>query len=439
MNRLVGLFIRWVPDSFAVALGLTVLTFVCAIGIADYPVSSAIESWGDGFWNLLLFTNQITLTLLLGFGLANTPPVKRGLRRIAGRVHSARGAYVTACLVTGVAALFSWGMSLVTAGIIARTLGERCREAGIRVHYPLLVASSFSGFVIWHQGLTSSVALAIATPGHFLATQIGVIPMTETVFTGWNIAVAVTVLLTLPFAMAWLRPRDPEAIQEMEGPAFVGDSSALDVSPGPATPAERMETSPWLSGLIVALAGFYILSHFFLRKQGLELNILNFGFLFAGLALAGSALRYIEILVEGGRVAVPFLLQYPFYAGIAAIMLDSGLVAIIVEFFVSFSNAGTLPVWAFLSGGFLNLFIPSGGGQWAVQGPLMMAAAQQVGADLPRVAMGVALGDQWTNLIQPLVLVPVLAVAKIGAREIMGYTFIALGFTGAIFAVALAL
>jgi len=439
MNRLVALFIRWIPDAFAVALVLTLVTFLCAVGITRYPLGSAIQSWGNGFWNLLLFTNQITLTLLLGFGLANTPPVKRGLQRIAQRVTSARGAYMTACAITGIAALLSWGLSLVTAGIMARTLGERCRDGGIRVHYPLLVASSFSGFVIWHQGLTSSVALAIATPGHFLETQIGLIPTGFTIFTAWNAAVALTILVTLPLLMAWLRPRDPEAILEMEGPGFVDTHSESETAAGIRSPAERIETSPWLSGVIVVMAGVYLFDHFFLGEKGLELNILNFGFLFAGLALAGSAVRYVEILVEGGRVAVPFLLQYPFYAGIAAIMLDSGLVAMIIDLFVSFSTAATLPLWAFISGGVLNIFIPSGGGQWAVQGPLMMAAAQQVGADLPRVAMGVAMGDQWTNLIQPLVLVPVLAIAKIGAREIMGYTFIALSFCGIIFATALVL
>jgi short-chain fatty acids transporter len=225
----------------------------------------------------------------------------------------------------------------------------------------------------------------------------------------------------------------------MEGPGFADTRSEPETAAESKSPAERIEASPWLSGVIVAMAGVYLFDHFFLGEKGLELNILNFGFLFAGLALAGSAVRYVEILVEGGRVAVPFLLQYPFYAGIAAIMLDSGLVAMIIDLFVSFSTAATLPLWAFISGGVLNIFIPSGGGQWAVQGPLMMAAAQQVGADLPRVAMGVAMGDQWTNLIQPLVLVPVLAIAKIGAREIMGYTFIALSFCGAIFATALIL
>jgi len=439
MKTLVGLFIRWIPDAFAVALALTLFTFFCAIVGAGYPLNSAIEAWGDGFWNLLLFTNQITLTLLLGYGLANTPAVRRILRAIAKRVTSARAAYAAACAVTGVAALLSWGLSLVTAGIMARTLGEHCRENGIRVHYPLLVAASFSGFVIWHQGLTSSIGLALATPGHFLESQIGLIPTSETLFTPWNAAVICVVLFSLPFLMSWLRPREDEEIQEMEGAAFVAQPAAEGAEAGPRTPAERIEGSFWMAMALVGMASVYLYDHFIGQAKGLELNILNFGFLFAGLALAGSALRYVQILVEGGRVAVPFLLQYPFYAGIAALMLDSGLVAIIVDFFVSISNATTLPLWGFISGGLLNIFIPSGGGQWAVQGPLMMAAAQEVGADLPRVAMGVAMGDQWTNLIQPLTLVPVLAIANIGAREIMGYTFVALAYCGVIFGLALLL
>ena len=439
MKTLVGLFVRWIPDAFAVALALTLFTFLCAVLGAGYPIGSAIESWGNGLWNLLLFTNQITLTLLLGYGLANTPAVRRGLSHIARRVTSAPAAYAVACAVTGFAALLSWGLSLVTAGILARTLGEHCRERGIRVHYPLLVAASFSGFVIWHQGLTSSIGLTIATPGHFLEPTIGLIPTSETLFTGWNAAVAGVILLTLPFLMAGLRPRDPTEIEEMEGAAFAAAPAAAAPEPGARTPAERLERSFWLPMVLVCLAAVHLFDHFILKRQGLELNILNFAFLFTGLALAGSALRYVQILVEGGRVAVPFLLQYPFYAGIAALMLDSGLVAIIVEFFVSISSAATLPLWAFISGGLLNIFIPSGGGQWAVQGPLMMAAAQQVGADLPRVAMGVAMGDQWTNLIQPLTLVPVLVIANVGARQVMGYTFIALAYCGVIFGSALLL
>ena len=190
MNRWVELFIRFVPDAFSVALLLTLITLFFAMTVAGYPLDRSLEAWGDGFWNLLTFTNQITLTLLLGYALANTPPVERALRYAAARVNSASAAYMTACAVTGVTALLSWGLSLVVAGIVARTIGTACREKGVVVHYPLLVAASFSGFVIWHQGLTSSVGLAIATQGHFLEDQIGIIPTSATLFTGWNLAVA---------------------------------------------------------------------------------------------------------------------------------------------------------------------------------------------------------------------------------------------------------
>jgi short-chain fatty acids transporter len=119
-------------------------------------------------------------------------------------------------------------------------------------------------------------------------------------------------------------------------------------------------------------------------------------------------------------------------------MRDSGLAQMVVDFFVSVSSAGTLPLFGFLSGGLLNLFIPSGGGQWAVQGPIMVSAAQQIGVDLPRIAMAVALGDQWTNLLQPLVIIPVMAIAGINVRDVMGYMLFALLWSGALFSVALA-
>ena len=442
MNRLtavfVRLFVRWMPDSFAIALLLSILTFVLAITVADHSPTAAIESWGNSFWNLLKFTNQITLTLLLGYALANTPPVRRPLLHVAGLVRTPASAYMLASFTTGLCALFSWGLSLIVAGTMARAIGESCRSKGIAVHYPLLVASSFSGFVIWHQGLSSSIGLAMATPGHFLESSIGVIPISTTLFTPWNIALALFVLLTMPPLMAALRPPRAEDVEEMSDDLMpVKETENGSEDREPPTPGRRMEDSRWVTLCIVVAGAAFLWIHFVQRGLGLDLNTLNFGFLLAGMLLAGTPLRFVQIIVDGGRVAVPFLLQYPFYAGIAGIMADSGLARMVVEFFVSISNAETLPLFGFLSGGLLNLFIPSGGGQWAVQGPIMMAAAQEICADLPRVAMSVALGDQWTNLIQPLVLVPVLAIAGIGVRHIMGYTFFALLWSGLIFALAL--
>ena len=176
MNRLVSplvrFFVRWMPDAFAVALLLSIGTFVLAITVADYSAGDAIGSWGDSFWNLLTFTNQIVLTLLFGYAFAYTPPVRKALLRLAGLARTPFSAYVLACLITGTFALFSWGLSLIAAGIMARAIGESCRRKGVQVHYPLLVASAFSGFVIWHQGLSASIGLALATPGHFLEDEV---------------------------------------------------------------------------------------------------------------------------------------------------------------------------------------------------------------------------------------------------------------------------
>ncbi len=445
MNRLVSplvrLFVRWMPDAFAVAVLLSILTFILSVTVAGYSAADTITSWGDSFWDLLRFTNQITLTLLLGYAFANTPPVQRVLLRIAGLARTPKSAYLLACLTTGICALFSWGLSLIAAGIMARAIGQSCRRKGIEVHYPLLVASAFSGFVIWHQGLSSSIGLVLATPGHFLEEELGLIPLSLTLFTPWNLGVAFLILLTMPFLMASLRPRNGEAIEQIPDDLYQESDEEEDTS-GPTeeqTPARRFETSRLPTLAIVAAGGVFLWIHFFTRGRGLELNTLNFGFLLLGMLLAGSPLRYVQIIVNGGRIAAPFLLQYPFYAAIAGMMGDSGLAQMLVDFFVSISSAQTLPVFGLLSGGLLNLFIPSGGGQWAVQGPIMMAAAQELGADLPRVAMSVALGDQWTNLIQPLAIVPVLTIAGISVRRIMGYTFVALLWSGIVFAAALAL
>jgi len=446
VNRIIDFFVRfflrWVPDAFVVALLLSLLTFGLAITVAGFGVAETLNSWGDGFWNLLRFTNQITLTLLLGYALANTPPVRATLAQVAGYVNTPTLAYSVACIITGVCALVSWGLSLIVAGIVSRSIGESCRRRGVVVHYPLLVASAFSGFVVWHQGLSSSVGLTVATPGHFLESQIGIIDTSQTLFTAWNAGLAIIVLALLPFVMVALRPRAARDVSEIPehlmatetAPETASEEGERSVS---YTPAERLEHSRLLNVLIVGVGLAFIGTHVFVRGEGLTLNIFNFTFLFTGILLAGSPIRYVQIIVEGGRVAAPFLLQYPFYAGIAAVMADSGLAEIVIGLFVQLSSPVTLPLFAFWSGGVLNIFIPSGGGQWAVQGPIMMAAALEIGANLPRVAMAVALGDQWTNLIQPLTIVPVITIAQVPLREIMGYCFFALIFSGVVFSLAL--
>jgi short-chain fatty acids transporter len=440
-NSLVTFFERWMPDSFVVAVILSVLTFVLAIAAAGATPIEAITAWGDGFWNLLTFTSQVVLTLLLGYALAYTPPMQRALKRVANTVRSSQGAYLTVAFISCGTSLFSWALGLVAGAVMARTVGAVARDRGIPVHYPLLVACAYTGIVIWHQGLSASIGLAIATPGHFLEESIGIIPTSQTLFTGWSMVTAAIILLTLPFVMARLRPADgacrpfPASVSEKDA----ATDETTENTTSNTSPAARLENSRALNLLFVAIGIAFLFVEFVERGKGLNLNLLNFIFLVVGVALSRSPMHYLGLIVTAAKVVGPFLLQYPFYAGIAGMMADTGLARMVVDLFVHISTAQTLPITTFFSGAILNLFIPSGGGQWAVQGPIAMQAAIELGADVPITAMAVAFGDQWTNLIQPLIAIPVLAIAGLHVRDIMGYCAVALIYTGPIFVISILL
>ncbi len=436
-NFFVTILNRWMPDSFVVAILLTLVTFILAVTVADFPVAAATLSWGDSIWDLLRFTNQIVLTLLLGHVLAHTPPVRSLLMNLAGRVSSPFAAYVATTMVAFIATYISWGLGLVAGGIMARAVGESCRRNGIVIHYPLLVACAYAGFVVFHQGLTASVPLTIAESNHFLVDKIGTIAFSETAFSPWSLGIVLVTFLTLPFVMARLAPPAGDCEQLPERLLAEPMEAAEPEDPGlhdPDTPAAKLERWRGLNFILVAAALFWLYHHFAAKGAlALELNVVNLIFLTAGLALSHSPIQFVALVANAARIVGPFLVQYPLYAGIAGMMALSGLALMLVNLFVELSSAQTLPFAAFFSAGLLNLFIPSGGGQWVVQGPIMMDAAVQLGADLGLTAMAVALGDQWTNLIQPLVVIPILAIAGLHVRQIMGYMVIALGWTGLIF------
>ena len=105
------------------------------------------------------------------------------------------------------------------------------------------------------------------------------------------------------------------------------------------------------------------------------------------------------------------------------------LASVISNFFVSIATEVTFPLFTFLSAGIVNFFVPSGGGQWAVQGPIMMPAGKALGVDPAITGMAIAWGDAWTNMIQPFWALPALGIAGLSARDIMGYCIITLLFT----------
>lgn len=418
---------RYLPDPYIFVLLLTLITFAFAVVIQNQSPLTTIQQWGDGFWGLLTFSMQMLLVLVTGFMLACTPLVKALLERLASLAKSSGSAIVLVTLVSLIASWINWGFGLVVGALFAKALARK-----VSVDYRLLVASAYSGFIVWHGGLAGSVPLTIATPGHFSEAQIGVVGTGETIFSGFNLLLLAIMFVIIPLVNRLMLPPESESI--------IVDSAKLkdDALPSATNerPADKLENSKVL-GLLVGFAGLAYLTNYFVSGGGLNLNIVNTLFLFLAIVLHGTPRNVLHSLQQAVQGGSGIVIQFPFYAGIMAVMVQSGLAQTMSEWLISFASAESLPVWSFISAGIVNIFVPSGGGQWAVQAPVILPAAAELGAEINRVAMAVAWGDAWTNLIQPFWALPVLAIAGLKAKDIMGFCLVQLIVTGVIISLVL--
>jgi short-chain fatty acids transporter len=81
----------------------------------------------------------------------------------------------------------------------------------------------------------------------------------------------------------------------------------------------------------------------------------------------------------------------------------------------------------------VNILVPSGGGQWAVQGPVIIDAAINLGVPIQKVIMALAYGDQLTNMLQPFWALPLLAITGLKAKDILPFSLIVMVVGGLIF------
>lgn len=431
MRALSGFFTkiagRYLPDAFVFVFFLSALTFVLGMTQGFSPAAVA-GYWGSGFFDILTFTMQSTLVLATGFALAHTPLVNRALVAFANIPRNEVQVIVLTTLVMMAFSLFSWGFALVAGAIVARQMGIVHRG---RIHYPLVVAATYSGFLVWHGGYSGAIPTIIATPGHFLEGQMGVIPVSETLLSSTNLVLILVMVIFIPIANVMMRPKAdaerlsiPESVEDMKNElqsAADANTGSGDDSESVISPAERMETSRFITLVLGALAALYLVSYF-LGGGAVTINTVILSFFALGLMLTPNARSYSKTFQGGAKAAYGIILQFPFYGGIMGIMVGTGLAAALANGFVAISTADSLPFWSFLGAGLVNIFVPSGGGQWAVQGPIMLAAANELGADISRVVVAVAWGEAWTNMIQPFWTLPMLAIAGLGIRDIMGYT-----------------
>ena len=434
INRTIG---RWIPDPFVLAIGLTLLTAILAVCLPgtfsnrpeeDTLLKALVKAWwGDGgLWALLAFSMQMAVILVTGYALASSRPVKAAIDGLASLSQSTATGAMLVALVAIITGLINWGLALVVGALLARAVGRSLEARKIPCHYPLLAAAGYVGLVVWHGGFSGSAPLSMTTElgaAKVLSPQLAAefakegVPLSETILSKMNIIASLGMVAIAPIFFLIVAPRRAE---DHESPSSLGitldskDAADHDRS-GPIGVALGI-------GLGVALLvgfGFYA-DDFGIQRLGL--NQVNAIMLGLGLILHGSPTSYIRAVEDAARGCAGIILQFPLYAGVMGIMATSGMLAMFANVAAEHSTQTTLPLFTFLSAGVVNIFVPSGGGQWAVQGPIALQAGVDAGVPIGKMIMSVAYGDQLTNMLQPFWALPLLAITGVKARHIVGYT-----------------
>lgn len=430
---------KYLPDPFLFAVILTLLTVILGVILQQKSPMDMIVYWGQGFWGLLTFAMQMVLILIGGSVVAQAPLIQRFLNRVSNIPKTPRAAIALATFATGVMSYLNWGFGLIGGTLLAKKLAERVPG----VHYPLIIAASYTGFSLYAFGISAATPLLIATSGHFLEKQMGIIPISQTIFHPMLLLMTVVLLITLPIVNSMIKPQGTLVIYKTKSSEYSAEQKSRVDAAQPRfgfgrnalysteqksrvslTPAERAENSPIFIFIAVAL-GIAFMGHYFLAKKGsFDINAINFIFLFLAMILHGTTRNFIDAVQESVKGIGSMVIQFPFYAGIMGMMTSSGLVTTMADWFVAISTPQTLPFWGWISSMLINIFVPSGGGHWAVQGPFMIEAANAMGANLATVSMSVALGNGVQDIIQPMWILPALALSGLGIRDIMGYNVI---------------
>ena len=435
------LFKKLLPNPFTIAVLLTFVSMIAAFFFKwdnsknfEFQFLEIISFWEEALWepSLLVFAMQMMLMLVLGHVLALTKPINRGIIFMTKFCKTTSIAAFWVCLFSLIVSLFNWGLGLIFGAIFARKVAENAKKNNWKIHYPLIGASGYSGLMVWHGGISGSAPVKVAELGHikslmqdiYSSEKIESLPdqltFAETVFSPINIFISASVLIVLPLTVFAIGTK-------VKTNAFELKNIITKNIPKTINGAEKLDHSKGLAQIL----GIGILSFAFykalLNPQSVNLNFINpnfinFSLFGLSILLHGSFYQFLKAVENAIKGTSGILIQFPLYFGIMGVMKHSGMIVGISDFFVKVSSEQSFPILTFFSAGLVNIFVPSGGGQWAIQGPIIIEASQQLGVKLGKGIMAFSYGDQITNMLQPFWALPLLGITGLKAREILPYT-----------------
>jgi short-chain fatty acids transporter len=417
---------KWVPSAFSIAILLTFFTLCVAAIFTGHSLLECVRFWGDGFWELLTFSMQMTLIMVTGYIVVASPPVTRLLQAFSRLAPTATLAVTFTALGSMLLAWLNWGLGLIGSAVLVRFMAKQHKD----VDYRLLVAVAYFGLgCTWHAGLSASAPVLVATPGHFLEKQIGVIPLSQTIFHPFNLTLTFVVLIVMTAVAFLLHPRNPAdrcRIDPQKLETFAAFTPPVLEGQRHITPADFLDYK-YVLNLAIGLAGaIWLYLNFSTRGwQGLTINTVNFTFLITGILLHPSPASVLKAAAESGATIYNIVLQFPFYSGMYGIIKGTGMSNVVGNAFVHVANAKTLPLAIYWYSGIINYFVPSGGAKWAIEAPYITDAAHKLMVGYDRIVVSYAWGDMMTDLLQPFWAIPLLTAAGIEFKEILGYEMIA--------------
>ena len=417
------------PTPFSIAVLLTLVTLLLALSFTE-PISKGnhlielLSSWEKGLWNppLLVFALQMMLMLVIGHVVALSGPIDSLIQKITIYCTNTAKSAAIITFFTVLIALFNWGLGLIFGAIFARKVGEHAIKNKLSLNYPLIGAAGYSGLMVWHGGISGSAPIKIAEAGHFLEHKMGVISQSDTIFSSMNILASVLLLIILPIFMYMLGKKN-----NINNIKINLDISTKENISKKIEGVEKIDHSKALAYFFGGIILFFSFYKAFIIPDNISLNIItpnyiNFVLLGIALVMHKNFYNFLAAVNDAIKGASGILIQFPLYFGIMGVMSYSGMVEMLSTFFVNISNETTFPIFTFLSAGIVNIFVPSGGGQWAVQGPIIVEAANQLALSIPKSVMALAYGDQITNMLQPFWALPLLGITGLKASEILPYT-----------------
>ena len=439
-------FKKFLPSPFTIAVLLTILTIFLAliftkpsmIGIGDYAVE-ILQFWEKGIWSssLLEFAYQMMLILVLGHVLVLSKPVSNLIMKITRYCTDTASSAAIVASLTMLVAFFNWGLGLIFGALLARKIAEHAQQNNLKLNYPIVGASGYMGMMVWHGGISGSAPIKINEVGHlsnimnnssfeFMHKVPSFIDFSQTIFSFSNLLIFAIVVLVIS-GMFYVLGKNSQ-------PTEINLSQyKMHQDEKPLLKTDRLDNSKILAtifGSLILITFFY---QYFDAIKILKItpNLINFLMLGLGILFHGSFKNFTSAVLESIADISGILIQFPLYFGIMGIMSSSGMVTQISDFFVSFSTETTLPIVTFFSAGLVNVFVPSGGGQWVIQGPIVVESALKLGVPLNKAIMALAYGDQITNMLQPFWALPLLGITKLKAKEILPYTLLAM-FVGSV-------